>query len=147
MQMGLPSTPDLSELKRLSRLEFFLSERPCDAVGSMLHMIRILSTAVPETLHSLTITFTYSLTGPYLKHSRVDPRLAQQLEDVILKLANVLRVTVSIPHAKRNRLWFWSEMIGRCFPRLHEHHILQVECASGEYNRCTRLVLRLMRLE
>ncbi len=111
-----------------------MSSKPRNIVNAMLwpppesvwgHMIRILTTAVPKTLRSVTITLTRSLVGSFRSWAQGNP-----LENAILALEEP-HLKISILQAKRNRLHFWSKMMCGCFPCLHERNAFQVECFFG----------------
>ncbi|RDX40158.1 hypothetical protein OH76DRAFT_442520 [Lentinus brumalis] len=124
---ALTGRVDLSELKHLHSVDittYDLIDHSFD------QMISVIATVPSKKLRSLTISFLNARTWPtsseYVRHP---------LDDAILALDT--SVVVSMAQQKPNRRAFWSKIVQRYLPRLHEAKLLQVQCSSGAYNMCT----------
>ncbi len=118
---------DLSELNGLHSVDITTHD---SIEHSFDQMISVIATVPSKKLRSLTISFSNTRTWPtiseYVKHP---------LDDAILALDT--SVVVSIAQQMHNRRAFWSNIVQRYLPRIHEAKLLQVQCSSGAYNMCT----------
>ena len=133
---------DLSELNGLHVLEFPTTGASTTPLMEAIRGIIDNLSTTSRDLRDLTLRFVPQEIHGMFTETWGDEGLAtvwggqsfrQQchlVEESILARTS-LRLTVSIPKAKRNRHSFWSEVMQGCFPRLHEHGLLQVQCTLG----------------
>ncbi|RPD68162.1 hypothetical protein L226DRAFT_576630 [Lentinus tigrinus ALCF2SS1-7] len=123
-----------SESKRPHSVEFSNIAVDSDHIAAFVEGI---TSFLKFPLRHLTINFTY-LTNTSVFDDEGVVRGCQQLEEAILT-HKIPRLTISLEHAKQNRLAFWSRTIQQRFPRLHGDGKLEICCSSEELGHSTQV--------
>ena len=124
---------DLSELNGLHVLEFSTTVASTTSLMEAIRGVIDNLSTTSRDLGDLTLRFVPEEIHGMFTEAWGDQSFWQQchlVEESIIARTS-LRLTVSIPKAKRNRHSFWSKVMQGCFPRLHEHGLLQVQCTLG----------------
>ena len=132
-------TPDICEAKELRLLEFVVKETSPPVFDQLLRRIPTMFPSSIQGPSDIMITVCQTGYNWPLAEKRIYPFIpvimhdCREFEEALLNFSSPPRLTLSMPHAKWNRLLFWSKIYQDQFPRLHKRGLLQVR-VCGEYN-------------
>ena len=133
---SVDSTPDIFGTKDIRSLEFVVNKTISPVIGLLLLKFPTTLHAIIQGLGEIKITVYQTGYNWPLAEKRTHPVAMHDcgvFEETLLNFSSPPRLTLSMPHAKWNRLLFWSKIYQDQFPRLHKRGLLQVR-VCGEYN-------------